>query len=137
MERCVHKHLYNFLTSNKLLTSHQSGFIKGDSITNQLTYMYNEICKAMDTGKEIRAVFYDISKAFDRVWHRGLLLKLSSLDIKHQLLNFFKSYHNANNASFMQTLLPHGPKSQQGYLKVRFSDRWFFLSILTTPLTIL
>ena len=83
MERCVHKHFYNFLTSNKLLTSYQSGFIKGDSTTNQLTYIYNDICKAMDTGKEVRAVFCDISKAFDRVWHRGLLLKLSSLGNKN------------------------------------------------------
>ena len=46
----------------------------------------------MDTGKEVRVVFCDISKAFDRVWHRGLLFKLSSLGIKHQLLNWFKSY---------------------------------------------
>jgi hypothetical protein len=46
----------------------------------------------VDTGKEVRAVFCDISKAFDRVWHRGLLLKLSSLGIKHELLNWFKSY---------------------------------------------
>ncbi len=32
--------------------------------------------KALDDGKEVRAVFCDISKAFDRVWHRGLLYKL-------------------------------------------------------------
>jgi hypothetical protein len=33
--------------------------------------------KALDeVGKEIRVIFFDISKAFDRVWHRGLLFKL-------------------------------------------------------------
>jgi hypothetical protein len=31
--------------------------------------------KALDEGKEIRVIFFDISKAFDRVWHRGLLFK--------------------------------------------------------------
>ena len=32
--------------------------------------------KALDEGKEVRAIFCDISKAFDRVWHKGLLFKL-------------------------------------------------------------
>ena len=36
--------------------------------------------------------FCDISKAFDRVWHRGLLFKLSNIGIKDSLLNWFSSY---------------------------------------------
>jgi hypothetical protein len=35
----------------------------------------NMLSKALDEGKEIRVIFFDISKAFDRVWHRGLLFK--------------------------------------------------------------
>ncbi len=46
----------------------------------------------MDEGKEVRAVFCDISKAFDRVWHRGLLYKLSSIGIQGTLLEWFSSY---------------------------------------------
>ncbi len=92
MERCVHKYLYNFLITNNKLTPFQSGFIKGDSTVNQLTYIYNDICKALDEGKEVRAVFCDISKAFDRVWHKGLLYKLSSLGITGSLPDFFSSY---------------------------------------------
>ncbi len=92
MERCVHKYLYNFASTNNKLTSCQSGFIKGDSTVNQLTYIYNDICKALDAGKEVRAVFCDISKAFDRVWHRGLLHKLSIIGVDGPLLNWFSSY---------------------------------------------
>lgn len=92
MERCVHKHMYNYLVSNRLITDFQSGFMQGDSTVNQLTYLYNDISKALDEGLEIRAVFCDISKAFDRVWHRGLLSKLSSLGISDSLLGWFKSY---------------------------------------------
>lgn len=92
MERCIHKQIYNYVTSNNLLTSFQSGFIKGDSTVNLLTYLYNDICKALDEGKEVRAVFCDISKAFDRVWHRGLLHKLSSIGISGPLLSWFESY---------------------------------------------
>ena len=64
-ERLVFKYLYNHLRDNNILTSSQSGFIPGDSTVNQLTYLYDTICRALDNGKEVRAVFCDISKAFD------------------------------------------------------------------------
>jgi hypothetical protein len=49
-------------------------------------------CKALDEGKEIRVIFFDISKAFDRVWHRGLLFKLKKMGIVGNLLLWFKDY---------------------------------------------
>ena len=61
----------------------------GDSTVNQLVDVYNTFCKALDEGKEVRAIFCDISKAFDRVWHAGLLFKLSLAGIKGQLLDWF------------------------------------------------
>ena len=73
IERCVHKHLYNCVTSHQLLTPLQSGFVQGDSTTYQLLHTYHTFCETVDKGKEVRAVFCDISKAFDRVWHKGLL----------------------------------------------------------------
>ena len=41
--------------------------IKGDSAFNQLINITNDFGKALDSGKEVRVVFCDISKAFDRV----------------------------------------------------------------------
>ena len=46
----------------------------------------------LENGKEVRRVFLDISKAFDRVWHKGLLYKLKCLGIKEPLLSWFHSY---------------------------------------------
>ena len=92
LERLVFKHVYNFLLDNNFLTSFQSGFIPGDSTVNQLTFIYNTFCKALDDGKEVRAVFFDISKAFDRVWHRGLLAKLQGAGIGGRLLEWFSNY---------------------------------------------
>ena len=66
--------------------------MKGDSPVTELLSFYNEICQALDDGKEVRAVFCDISKAFDRVWHRGFIHKLSSIDISGSLLSWFTSY---------------------------------------------
>ena len=87
MERCIHKRMYNYVISNDLITSYQSGFIKGDSTVYQLTFFYYEICQALDEGS-----VFDVPKAFDRIWHRGLIHKLSSLGIRGHLPNWFKSY---------------------------------------------
>ena len=46
-------------------------FVPGDSTINQLVDIYNTFCKALDDGKEVRAIFCDVSKAFDQVWHKG------------------------------------------------------------------
>ena len=91
-ERIVFKHLYNHLQRNNLLSSLQSGFIHGDSTVNQLTFLYNTFCQALDSGKEVRAVFCDISKAFDRVWHRGLIHKLRAAGVTGEVLAWFKNY---------------------------------------------
>lgn len=95
MERCIHNHLNQYLTTNNIITPFQSGFRNGDSTVNQLLFLYHEFSKALDENKEIRIVFCDISKAFDRVWHRGLLFKLRSIGISNDLVEWFSDYlHN-------------------------------------------
>ena len=79
MERCIFKYVHNFLLKNILITKFQSGFRSGDSIVNQLISTLNDFEKANDDGKEIIIIFCDISKAFDRAWHKGLLYKLKAL----------------------------------------------------------
>ena len=75
-----------------ILTPLQSGFIPGDSIIKQLTFLYDTFCKALDSGKEVRVVFCDISKAFDRVWHAGLIHKLRASGVSGNLLRWFENY---------------------------------------------
>ena len=57
-------------------SSNQSGFKIGHSCINQLVSITHEIYKSFDEGHEVRGVFLDISKAFDRVWHVGIIFKL-------------------------------------------------------------
>ena len=85
LERLVFKNLYNHFRDNNKITSFQSGFIPGDSTVNQLTYLINTFCQALDSGKEVRVVFCDITKAFDRVWHAGLIHKLRAAGISGNL----------------------------------------------------
>ena len=88
-ERILFKYMFNFLKDREFFTSYQSGFLPGDSTVNQLTYLYNTFCKALDNGLEVRVVFFDISKAFDKVWHRGLIFKLEQAGIRGDLLLWF------------------------------------------------
>ena len=69
-----------------------SGFRPGDSTINQLIFLVHKIYGALEGGKEVRVVFLDISKAFDKVWHAGLLRKLEALGVQSPLLQWFKSY---------------------------------------------
>jgi hypothetical protein len=91
-EKVVFKHLYNFFKTNFTISLWQSGFLPGHSTVTQLIEVYDELCKAVEKGKEIRIVFLDISKAFDRVWHAGLLNKLKGSGIRGKLLQWLKSY---------------------------------------------
>ena len=91
-ERLIFKHVFSHLQKNNKLTSLQSCFIPGDSTVNQLTFLYNLFCQALDSGDEIRVVFCDISKAFDSVWHAGLVRKLEAAGVSRNLLAWFKKY---------------------------------------------
>ena len=86
------KHLHNYLVSHNLITNVQPGFTPGDSADYQLVDLYNTFAWAIDDGKEVRVAFCDISKAFDRVWHRGMLFKLRCMGLSGPLLTWFASY---------------------------------------------
>ena len=49
--------MFNFLLDRHAITCLQSGFVPGDSTVNRLIDIYNTVCKALDEGKEVRAVF--------------------------------------------------------------------------------
>ena len=91
-EKLVFMQLYNFLLDIGFLYKYQSGFRPSDSTINQLIYITHQIYLAFESGKEVRVTFLDISKAFDKVWHAGLLKKLGSLGVRDPLLAWIKSY---------------------------------------------
>ena len=98
-EKIIFNNLYSYLNENNLTTKNQSGFRPGDSTTNQILYLVNEIHQAFESPKslEVRAVFLDISKAFDKVWHDGLIFKLKQNGVSGNLLHFFQNYLDNRN----------------------------------------
>ena len=78
--------------ANNFITKNQSGFRHNDSVTNQLISLVESIHSAFDINHEVRSDYLDMSKAFDKVWHEGLIFKLKQNGIKGKLLNLFESY---------------------------------------------
>ena len=85
-EKVIYKSLYEFCVFHSLLISENSGFKKYDSTVNQLIAITREIYKAIYSGHDVCAIFLDVSKAFNKVWHQGLIFKLKQIDICDNLL---------------------------------------------------
>jgi hypothetical protein len=91
-ERIIYNTTYNYFRSNHLLNIHNSGFQRDDSAILRLLSLTDSIYQGLDNQDEILLVFLDVSKAFDRVWHEGLLYKLEQAGIHGALLYWFGSY---------------------------------------------
>ena len=88
-ERIMFNNICKFLDIHNLLNPDQSGFEPNDSCVYQLLRITHNIFSSFDCSptSEIWAVFSDISKAFDKLWHQGLIFKLQLMDISGDLLN--------------------------------------------------
>ena len=80
------------MNENNFISDKQSGYRRGDSTIKQLLSITNDIYKSFDQNKEIRAVFLDINRAFDRVWHPGILFKLKQIGIEGQALSIIEDF---------------------------------------------
>ena len=88
MEKCLN---VCYIT-NQLTSTNQSGFKTGDSCINQLLSSNHGTWASFDEGYEVPGVFLDILKAFDKVWHEGLIFKLKQNGISDKLLRFVKDF---------------------------------------------
>ena len=96
-ERIIYNNIFEYLTTNKLISDNQSGFKPGDSCVNQLLSITHEIYHSLDNGLEVRGVSLDISKAFDKVWDEGLILKLDQYGTTENLLCLIKCFLKNRN----------------------------------------
>ena len=114
-ERIIFKNLYNYLITNNLITKKQSGFRPLDSVTNQLLSIVHDIHTAFDDKNclEVRSVYLDMSKAFDKVWHEGLVFKLKQNGIDGKLLTLLQNYLTNRK----QRVVINGKESDWGEIK--------------------
>ena len=86
--------MYNFLLVHNLIYKYQSGFQPGHSTAYQLIEIYDKICKCFENREYTFMIFCDVSilKAFDRVWHGGLIHKLQAHGFKNKIADWLKTY---------------------------------------------
>ena len=90
LEKIVFHKLNTYL--QPFLTMSQSGFRRKDSTQKQLVRLVQEWANALDSAEYVGVVFFDMKKAFDRVWHEGLLHKLAAFGVEGRALEWFRSF---------------------------------------------
>ena len=102
----------------KLTSSNQSGFKPCGTCINQLSSVSHEICEPFGVGLEVRSVFLDISKAFNKVWHDVIIFKLTQNGMLGNLLNLLQDFLKERKQRVVLTSKSlHGKISMLQYLK--------------------
>lgn len=97
-EKIIYSRLSEQIEFHSLIPEHQFGFRDGHSTIQQIHRIMHHINTEFEFGNSTSAVFIDIAQAFDRVWHEGLLYKLSC-HISDPLFHLIKSF--LSNRSFV------------------------------------
>ena len=92
MERIVCSAIMSHLVSNKLITEQQHGFVKGRSCQTNILLCLEKWTDMIDAGNSVDVAYFDYAKAFDKVSHRLLLIKLQAYGIDGKLLTWLKAY---------------------------------------------
>nr|KAG5708055.1 hypothetical protein BaRGS_025193 [Batillaria attramentaria] len=111
----INKRLMWHLESNNLITKEQTAFRKNRSTEDQLVYLAQSIENAFQEKKKVVATFIDLSKAFDKVWKDGLLLKLLTAGIAGRMFSWIKSFLCHRTARVkLDSSLNHTVKIREG-----------------------
>ena len=94
LKKIIFNRIYNLHLEERILNPDQLCFRLSDSYVDQLIAVTYEIFEAFDCNPrlEVRSVFLDISKSFDKVWNEGLLYKLKLVGISGELYNLLENY---------------------------------------------
>ena len=91
-EKLVNNRIVDHLEKCGLFSDFRYGFRSSQSTADLLTVVSDRIARAFNRSGATRDVALDISKAFDRVWHAGLYLKLRSYGISGQIFGLISSF---------------------------------------------
>ena len=91
-ERMVNTRLYFWLESNHILNNMQAGFRRGCRTEDQLFRFIQSTLDGFQENKTTFAVFIDLQQAYDRVWRKGLLMKMSNIGIHGKMFKWIHSF---------------------------------------------
>lgn len=91
-EKILAYRIKNLLESNNLLPSHQHGFRAQHTTMDAVLKLQAEATKFINYKRTTLTTFLDIEKAFDRIWHEGLLFKLKLLKLNNPIIKIIQSF---------------------------------------------
>ena len=91
LERLIKDHLVDFLVKNKLISPSQHGFLKARSCLTNMLYFLEDVTKWAEEGSPVDIIYLDFQKAFDKVPHQRLLLKLKAHGIGNGMINWIEN----------------------------------------------
>ncbi|GBO07200.1 RNA-directed DNA polymerase from mobile element jockey [Araneus ventricosus] len=91
-EKILLKRLNDHCYSNNIIPDEQFGFRDKHSCTHQLLRVTNKIVEGFNIKHYTRGVFLDVSKAFDRMWHNGLIVKLINYQFPDYLIKIIQRF---------------------------------------------
>ena len=80
-ERVIEQRLRSYLEDIGFINKYQSGFIQAMSTHDDLFRLSQSVMESFNRREHVVAVFLDVEKAFDNVWHNGLRYKIFMLDL--------------------------------------------------------
>ena len=92
METIIKDLISIHLDKFKLINSTQHGFMKKKSSLTNLLMFFEFVCKAVDNGEPVDVIYLDFQKAFDKVPHSRLLLKVRALGIDGKIAGWIKDW---------------------------------------------
>lgn len=91
-ERILLKRLKDYIASKSLLPDEQFGFRPKHACHHQLHRLTEHILRLRRWGRPTGALFFDVAKAFDKVWHCGLISKLANLGLPDSLVHIIRDF---------------------------------------------
>ena len=88
LETLIRDHMVEFLVKHNLINTSQ--FLKARSCLTNLLCFFEEIITWVDDGSPVDVVYLDFQKAFDKVAHQRLILKLKAHGIGNDVINWIE-----------------------------------------------
>ena len=98
LERVINRRLISFLEERKILSPTQTGYRKHISTEDQLALIAQAIENAFQEKKKVVSVFFDLTKAFDKVWREGLLLKILESGVSGKMYRWIQCFLHDRSA---------------------------------------
>ena len=92
LESIIRESIIEHMTCNSLISNAQHGFLPKRSCVSQLLTSIEYWTDEMQKGNPVDVIYVDFKKAFDKVPHERLLIKLKAYGITSKLLNWIHSF---------------------------------------------